>query len=302
MTDTKVDGSQLSVIVPVRIDGADRQENIRAITAYLRRHTRDAELILIECDAVRKVPQDVLAQFDQQIFLETTGPFSKAWAMNTGLQLASRDVVAFYDADVMVHQDALRWAINLIAEGKAPAVLPFNGLFVDISGARRASAIAALETGELAFAKADTFYAMQEAAARRVDGGVFLANRDVMLRAGGFNKRMVSYGWEDIEVLLRLERLGYYRRYAPFNLVHLDHFRGSDSIKNEHYSRNEAEYIKVKMMGRRALRSYVDEELRLDEREGGSADVVRRAWSRSSFSVAHAHQLADKIRSRLATR
>lgn len=302
MPHTQVDGSRLSVIVPVRIDGADREENIRTITAYLRRHTRDTELILIECDTVPKVPADIRTQFDKEIFLEVKGAFSRAHTMNCGLLAATREVVAFYDADVFVHQGALRWAIDMITSGKAAVVLPFNGLFVDISGSRRSAAIKALDTGDLAFTKADAINAMPEATARRVDGGVLIADRAVMLREGGFNKRMVSYGWEDVEVLVRLERLGYYRRYAPFNLIHLDHFRGPDSVKNEHYSRNEAEFRKVKAMRRGALRAYVDDELTLGKPVLVATDQVRRLWSRSSFSIAHARQLADKIRSRLTTR
>lgn len=297
-----IDASALSVVFPVRLDGADRLENLDASSRYVRRHFSDAELILVEADRTSKVPQEIIDRFDDVILLPSDAPFSKSQCMNAGLMKCTRPVVAFYDVDVLVHPDAAAWAIEQIQSGRYPVALPFNGVFVDISGARRKSVIEHLSVGVLAEDAMAEINALADATARIVDGGVFLADREMITLEGGYNSRMISYGWEDVEVLLRLEKLGYYRCYALHNLVHLDHSRGPDSIRNEHFAENHAEYRRVRAMSRIELRNYVDNELRLAPNKDDARLQLRRRKSRSSFGLHALCALISKIRSRLRHR
>lgn len=299
-----IDASSLSLVFPVRLDGADRLENLTTSSRYVRSYLAGAELVLVESDGETKVPDEVKAKFDRVIFIRSVDAFSKADCMNTGLLECTRPVVAFYDVDVLVHPSAVAWGIETIQSGRYPVVLPFNGVFVDISGDCRRRVIDRLEVGTLVDDTVEAINALSDAAARIVDGGVFLADREVMTMEGGYNSRMISYGWEDIEVLLRLEKLGYYRAYAPHNLIHLDHTRGPDSKRNEHFDRNHAEYRKVRAMSRRALRDYVDNDLTIVRGTDAAQERqrLRRRKSRGALSRAGLGALFGKMRSRLRHR
>ena len=299
-----IDAISLSVVFPVRIDGADRLENLDASSRYVRQSFTGAQLILVECDRTSKVPQTIKDIFDRVIFISSETPFSKSLCMNTGLLECTRPIVAFYDVDVLVHPAAAAWAIEAIQSGKYPVVLPFNGVFVDVGGDRRVDVIERLDVGSLASDTMRIINKLPDATARVVDGGVFLADREILTLEGGYNSRMISYGWEDIEVLLRLEKLGYYRAYAPHNLIHLNHSRGPDSIRNEHFDRNKAEYQRIRAMSRASLRVYVDEELRLTSGRdvADRRQALRRKKSRSAFSYPGINALFSKVRSRLRHR
>ncbi len=296
-----IDACALSVIVAARIDGPDRLENLRASTAYVRRFYTGAEMILVECDSESRIPNEVKAQYDVVVFEVSDGPFAKSRAMNDGLLRATRPIVAFYDIDVLVHPDAAAWAMSQIRKGKFSLALPFNGVFVDVDGARRMEAIADLSVRDLAALALAEIRARPDCTPRIVDGGVFFADRDVMLAEGGYNSRMVSYGWEDIEVLRRFEQLGYYRVYAQHNLVHLNHARGPDSVRNEHFDRNREEYDRIKAMPRAELRHYAAENLAITF--GAEAERLRNAVraqrSRLPFGLVHGAALLSKLKSRL---
>lgn len=299
-----IDGSPLSVIVPFRVDMPDRLRNLETITAYLGRYFPGAETILVEMDARSKVPHRLAAQYDAHVFIKDGGPFAKARAVNDGLLRSTRPIVAFYDVDVLVHPAAAQEAVETILRGSYPVVLPFNGTFLDIGGETRDRIMRELTVGDLAVRRMSEADSRPDIAVRFVDGGVFFARRDLISLEGGFNRKMISYGWEDLEVLMRLEKLGYYKTYLKYNLIHLDHARGPDSVRNEHYERNREEYDRVAAMSRSELRRYVETDLALD-RDGESRaarDRLRRETSRSSFGLARASSLGSKIRSRLAQR
>jgi glycosyltransferase involved in cell wall biosynthesis len=299
-----IDASSLSLVFPVRVDGQDRLENLATSSRYVRQFLRGAELVLVECDDETRVSDEVKARFDRVIFIKSIDAFSKSECMNTGLLQCTRPVVGFYDVDVLVHPAAMEWAIDKIQTGHYPLVLPFNGVFVDITGACRRDVIKRLAVGSLVHDAVSAINLRPDSSARIVDGGVFVADREVMTMEGGYNVKMVSYGWEDIEVLLRLEKLGYYRDYAPYNLVHLDHSRGPDSVRNEHFDLNEAEYRKVRAMSRRSLRRYVDEDLRIvtGAKAARQRRDLRRRKSRGLLSRSGIGALIGKVRSRLSHR
>lgn len=304
LNDGQIDASSLSLVIPLRVDGEDRLENLDATSKYIKRYLKGAELILVECDRASAIPDFIKERFNRYILIESEGPFSKSRCMNSGLFECTRPIVGFYDVDVLVHPAAIEWSLNIISAGRHPIVVPFNGVFVDITGDLRRTVITSLSVQALAHEKVNEINQRPNATARIVDGGIFLADRDVIMSEGGYNHKMVSYGWEDLEVLLRLEKLGYYRAYASTNLIHLDHSRGPDSVRNEHFNRNRDEYLRVRRMSRSGLRNYIDNELRLVP--GIEADAqrkrIREMRSRSSFHHARISALYSKVISRLRHR
>jgi hypothetical protein len=269
----------LSFVIPIRVDTPDRLENCGAILRFLTRYFPDSEIQLVEQDlhtqtgSLREMFPHVVWHFEAD-----AGYFSRGRAINTGLLKATRRVVCAYDTDILIDPRALRTSCKLILENRWPIVIPFNLIFVEVSGERRAALIDSLDIqGLCAITRLSHVPRQPEIASRILSGAIMACDRETVLMEGGYNRKMVSYGWEDIEFFKRFEKLGYYSyMLSSFNLIHLDHRRGPDSRVNEMYDVNKREFDRVVRMSPAELRAYVDTELALSPSELGARSHRRR--------------------------
>ena len=272
----------LTFIIPIRVDTPDRIENCRAVLRFLLGNFAQAEIQIVEQDSQIRTTElrtdfpNVRWRFDFN-----AGRFCKSAALNAGLRASDRSFACTYDADVLIDPRAMKRALALLRTGEHAIVIPYNFLCIDVAGSWREKVILDQDIGRLA-----TIRSLARAprgsgiGARVLSGGVVVFDRAIVLAEGGYNRKMVSYGWEDTEFISRFEKLGY---FAPslrdFSLIHLDHRRGEDSQINEHYTSNKQEYERVRRLSIRALRRYIDEELLSD----GVEDPVSRARRRSEL-------------------
>lgn len=255
-----------SYILPVRIDNDDRLENLRTCLAYLNKYFSDSETIVVEDDSEPKCKH--LAEVFQMCyyFIHNTSHFSKSIPVNEGLRKATRENVAIWDVDCMVLPEQMERADKLLSKRKYQVILPHNSIFVNIKNDLKKNII---ENQNLEIVP--RFKHMYQKSSHPdvevypIPSGVVLINREVLLRIGGYNGTMKSYGWEDIEILKRARNLGiYYFSFAKGNIIHLNHQRGSDSQMNQHYEKNKAEFLRIKGMKKRHLVNLVNEKLSLD--------------------------------------
>jgi glycosyltransferase involved in cell wall biosynthesis len=189
--------------------------------------------------------------------------FSRGGAINTGLLKSTRPYVCAYDTDILVDPEALRSGVSLIKSGKWPIVIPFNLIFVELSGELRKRLISELDiTGLSRITHLSDVPKHPEISSRVLSGAIMLCDKEIAINEGGYNRKMISYGWEDIEFFKRFAKLGYYSfMLTDFNLIHLDHRRGPDSRVNEMYAINKMEFDKVTGMSVPELKDYVEREL-----------------------------------------
>lgn len=254
----------LSFVIPIRVDTPDRVENCAAILRFLTRHFPDSEIQLVEQDTQTRTAS-LRESFPQVVwhFERNGGHFSRGAAINTGLVRSARKIVCAYDTDILIDPAALTLSAELIAKGRWPIVIPFNLIFVEVSGLRRHDLIESLDIGGLStIGSLAEVPRHPEISSRTLSGAIMMCDRETVVMEGGYNRKMISYGWEDIEFFKRFEKLGYYSfMLSDFNLIHLDHRRGPDSRVNEMYDANKAEFDKVVQMSEPELREYVDKEL-----------------------------------------
>jgi glycosyltransferase involved in cell wall biosynthesis len=257
---------ELSFVIPIRVDTPDRLENCGAILRFLTRHFPESEIQLIEQDvasqtgALRNAFPQVVWHFDFN-----DKHFSRGIAINTGLLKSTRPYVCAYDTDILVDPAALRLAASLVSAHRWPIVIPFNLIFVELSGARRKAVIDSLDiTGLSTITRLADVPKHPDISSRILSGAIMMCDRELAVMEGGYNRKMVSYGWEDIEFFKRFEKLGHYSYMLEgFNLIHLDHRRGPDSRINDKYETNRLEFEKVLKMPESELRNYVERELRI---------------------------------------
>jgi glycosyl transferase family 2 len=257
---------ELSFVIPIRVDTPDRLENCATILRFLTKHFPHSEIQLIEQD-VRSQTVSLRKSFPQVIwhFEFNDKHFSRGAAINTGLLRSTRVCVCAYDTDILIDPAALRLSVSLITSGRWPIVIPFNLIFVELSGERRRELIDSLDiTGLSTIARLSAVPKHPEIDSRVLSGAIMMCDKALAVMEGGYNRKMISYGWEDIEFFKRFEKLGYFSyMLSDFNLIHLDHRRGPDSRINEMYEINKSEFDKVVKMSESELQIYVEQELHI---------------------------------------
>ena len=257
---------ELSFVIPIRVDTPDRLENCETILRFLTRHFPESEIQLVEQD-VQSQTVSLRKSFPRAVwhFEFNDRHFSRSAAINTGLLRSTRPCVCAYDTDILIEPEALRLSVSLIMSGRWSIVIPFNLIFVELSGARRKTVIDSLDITELsAIPHLSAVPKHPEIASRVLSGAIMMCDKDLAIMEGGYNRKMVSYGWEDIEFFKRFEKLGHYSYMLnDYNLIHLDHRRGPDSRINEMYEVNKAEFDKVVKMSESELKIYVEREIQI---------------------------------------
>jgi GT2 family glycosyltransferase len=273
----------LSFVIPLRVDSDDRVRNLRVALRYLDRFFPDSEVIVVESSPSPQTTEVCVGHPRVRFrFDENPGRFSKGTVANIGILEATRRFVAVYDADVLLDPRAIELATRVMRTGLVRAILPFNSVFADVDGDLASAIASTLDVGVVGRVKnARRAPPLSGLHVRVVKGGIILADRDVLRLEGGFNKKMVSYDWQDVEVIHRLTKLGYrVFQLRRFSCVHLDHDRGPDSMPNEYSAANKAEFSRVIAMSRRALERYVEDELDIAGPAAASARASLRQRQR----------------------
>jgi hypothetical protein len=291
---------ELSFVIPIRVDTPDRLENCETVLRFLTYHFPESEIQLVEQDR-RTQTAPLRASFPRVIwrFDFNDQHFRRGVALNSGILGSTRPCVCAYDTDVLIDPRALRESVHLISSGQWPIVIPFNCIFIEVSGDRRRKLIDTLDIRGLStIGRVSAVPKHPDIGARVLSGAVMMCDTEVAILEGGYNRKMVSYGWEDIEFFKRFAKLGHYSYVlGNYSLIHLDHRRGPDSRINEMYQVNKMEFDKVAKMSRADLEKYVDKELRIAGT--GVADtgrwIRRRRLRGNRVGFARAAHVMNKV-------
>ncbi len=256
-----------SFIIPVRIDNSDRFSNLEASLKYIRKNFSESEIIIVE-NAPNSQIADLLHRFHdvKHVFIENNHEFSRSRTINAGAAIAKRKYLIIYDLDVFIHPQAIHKSARILKRGNTKIILPHNTIFVNVSGETKKRIMDSLEITSIpGIHSLQSRISNPDITAYPVPSGVIIFDRNVFLAMGGFNKNMISYGWEDVEILKRMIKLGFYPHFLrQYNVIHLDHKRGSDSAMNDFYIRNKAEFLNVMSLSKKQLLAYIKNNLALD--------------------------------------
>lgn len=255
----------LSVVIPVRIDGPDRLRNLTLVLGYLRRIATGLEIVVVE--------DDVTSQLGGRLgdgvrhYFRPGGPaFLKTHSMNFGAAIATRSFIAIYDCDMIVKPGALRAAYCALTERSFDALYPYNQLMLQIrsrfvTGTRELDPefVATLPFCPLDFEgfEHEMCEVLYGDRAQPSTGGIFMMGRETFLRSGGYNTNIINYGYEDTEFDIRLRKLGAsIGRLPSFNAYHLEHRRSSGSQFNAFEPSNREELVRTIRMTPLELRYF----------------------------------------------
>jgi len=266
-----IDLADLSIVTSVKIDSADRMRNWHLLLQYFNTFCINWEVVVVEQGEVSQIPCPDWVRPSQIVhrFIESKDAHYKTRNLNLAACLSARKYLMMCDVDVMLPPAALALGLQKLRTG-AEFVCPYNGIMVQIKKGMLSdrldfeSLVERLPFFEFDYNRQSLIFEKSGCTPLYGDryestGGALMYERLSFFNAGGWNTNMISYGFEDTEMLFRIKRLGYkLEKLDNFNAYHFEHVRNIDSVFNNFYTTHQQEHEKVAAMPRPILRSYVD--------------------------------------------
>ena len=216
----------LTFVIPCRLDSIVRLENVIITTGYLMKEF-NVNIIVTEADAhnnlilQKLLPQDIEYQF----YYDEDPIFFRTHYINKICSELQTNIVGIWDTDVIVPSSQIVKAIELLRNGEADFVYPYEKYFLDTSPIIRKMF---LRNPKIEFLE-QNIKKMKEMYPPNPLGGAFLANLKSYKESGLENESFYGWGMEDGERFYRWENMGYKIKRVPGPLFHLSHPRGQNS-------------------------------------------------------------------------
>lgn len=216
-------------------------------------HAQAADVLVLNCGGDRARLRDLIIASEVAGVrqLNISAPrFNKSLALNIGISHSKSDMVLTLDTDIVLLDDALAVAKTSIGDQSfvtiewvhesQPAASAGNPL--RIAGSVGAALV---NTAILEFTFPDGSTIHYQASRRdgfgkmRAGPGILLANKHDLLEVQGYNSNLESWGWEDDDILVRLQYARGLRRVQRGAALHLTHgnerraFRGRDDWSDQ---------------------------------------------------------------------
>lgn len=246
--------SELTIVIPVRMDSKEREENLRAILPYLISYTY-ATILVMEVDEEQKF---FLKNTDKRIKYyfkkDTDVIFHHTRYRNELLIRSETNIIAIWDADVFLTVSQLKAGIEWVKKGVTMCI-PYDGRAFYLSPEDSINARKNLYR----YINNCEEESLIPLLGRPSVGGVFIINKQRYLQAGGENENIYGWGPEDVERVKRMEILEEPVERVSGPLFHLYHPRGINSTfgYDERDRNNVNELIKVCRMSTEELRKYI---------------------------------------------
>ncbi|MFZ5431601.1 MAG: galactosyltransferase-related protein [Bacteroidota bacterium] len=224
---TKINLSDVSFLIPVRLDSIDRLENIEMCCSYLMKNFNTNIKILEGAAHNNKILRKLLNSSIDIVFEEDADPvFHRTRYINQMVKTCQTRIIAVWDTDVIVPAKQIADAVELIRKGEFDFTYPYKNKFYETSLILRKHY---LQTGDI-----NVFESNQEKMKRAYMpdpvGGGFFALKSAYSEAGMENENFYGWGVEDGERINRWNKLGYKVKHVEGALYHLTHQRGANSV------------------------------------------------------------------------
>jgi len=261
----RIDLSQATFIIPIRIESPDRLRNVITSTAFLLENF-DTNIIIKEVDSQSVFQRDALPVLKdildvdvnvQHIFEESNEPlFHRQKVLNEMIAEAKTDIVVNYDCDVILPLESYELAYRGIMDGVYDAVYPYgSGMFQYQVRASDQVVSKFLETRDYSYLNDNSNLHTSDF------GWVQFFNRQVYIEGGMENENFKAYAPEDKERFYRFTTMGYNVGRINNFVYHLEHARGENSwFSNPHMQSNMQEWEKIQSMSKESLIEYYSQQ------------------------------------------
>ena len=257
----KIDLSEATFIIPIRIESQDRLRNVITTTAFLLENF-DTNIIIKEVDFESVFEKDALPVLEdildcdidvKHVFEKSEEPlFHRQKVLNEMIVGAKTEIVVNYDCDVLLPLNSYLEAYQSILYHTHDVVYPYGqGVYQKQINATDEVVSKFLETSNYEY--------LDEVSNLHTSdfGWVQFFNRQVYIDGGLENENFKAYSPEDKERFYRFTTLGYHVGRINDYVYHLEHTRGENSwFSNPHMLSNMEEWEKIKTMNKEQLIEY----------------------------------------------
>lgn len=253
----------LTFLIPTRIETEDRLRNIISSVSYLLRHI-PAKVIVKEVSGretfkFRAIPEiRKYANTDNLTYLfeESNEPlFCKSKVLNDLIVASDTKVVANYDADCILPITSYKEAYDLIDQGHADVVYPYQcGIYQWRSEYNMEIFDQFVKSWD-----GTSVLDKNKSLSNSTIGWCQFVDRQKYIDSYMMNENFVSWGCEDDEFYFRMSTLG--NRIARVNnyVYHLEHARTHNSwFSNPNFNNNWQLWHRIKTFDRNQLVNYYE--------------------------------------------
>jgi predicted glycosyltransferase involved in capsule biosynthesis len=267
----KIDLQDISLIVPIRIDTNERGTNLTMLSYFYSNFCSNVSFIFIENDnyALSMTESWVVPNVnDIYCFIGNNKEFNKCLTYNIGAKLSKTKYLCFLDLDVIVNPLQIIKAKEKLIKNNMDLMIAYNGLAYYLSEKAKNNFMInnfkyeflksiIPESNSINYKNDDLLIGNNQAV-----GGCLVVKRDTFFKFKGFNPHMVSWGYEDNEIISRVQKLGY--NVGRINgkkdvLWHFPHENENSKPKEQHsfYEKNHQIVSMVESSTKEQLKEYI---------------------------------------------
>lgn len=245
----RIDLTDLTFMIPVKIDNDHRLENLKIILDYLN-YNFNTNIMLAE-ESEYPTLQNFSEICNYTYYKPSLSCFHRMKLLNLMAKRAKTPFVSNYDCDILLTVDSYVQAMNLLRKGKFDMMYPFK------YNVRVPRDVLPLIQATLDVSKVNI---QDPWVVPKIGYGCCnIIDREKYIKCGMENENFRSWGPEDYERYERFKKLGLrIGRLDKSYSYHIEHSRGPDSGKtNVFYEKNVEEYDKIKSMSKEQLIKYI---------------------------------------------
>lgn len=250
----RVDLSDMTFLIPIRIDSVGRLENLHIILRYLEKYFK-TNIIILEADSKPHFSRYAIYEnVRYEFIMDENRLFHRTKYNNLLIGLSETPIISLYDCDVIVPVHQILQSVNTIRKGEAAVLSPYDGSFVNVDNLFKLMMEKLLDDKLLEY-NCPKF----PVSVKRSYGGAVMLDKKSFIEAGAENEYLTSWGPDDIERIKRMEILGYGVKRVPGPLYHLPHPRYTNSFYASWKIREKlmGEYLKICSLKKRRLENYI---------------------------------------------
>ncbi len=261
----KIDLTEATFIIPIRIESSDRLRNVITTTAFLLENF-DTNITIKEVDAQSVFERDALPVLKDildvdvevnHVFEQSNEPlFHRQKVLNEMIVAADTEIVVNYDCDVLLPLDSYHEAYQSILHHTHDVIYPYGqGMYQQQVRATDEIVSHFLQTGDFSYLDKHSNLHTSDF------GWVQFFNRQVYIDGGMENENFKAYAPEDKERFYRFTTLDYNVGRINDYVYHLEHARGENSwFSNPYMTSNMEEWEKIQKMNKEQLLEYYSQQ------------------------------------------
>ncbi len=222
----KYDFSDVTFLIPVRVDSIYRLENLQLCVHFLQRYFNTGIKVLEADKYNNHIIEKLLPDIDYLFVKDMDDIYHRTKYQNLLVENVQTPYISIWEADILAYPKRMVEAVEQLRAGNADVAYPYNGVALDTSFLLREYYA---KTRDLSVLQNNT--RLMNALYDKTDlpGGAIFYNRKAYIDGGKDDEQFYGWGNEDFERHIRWETLEYNIFRAESVIFHLSHTRGDNS-------------------------------------------------------------------------